>query len=209
MSRREGTLAPDYFDGLYAADADPWRFATSDYERAKYEATLAALPHEIYRDVLEIGCSIGVLTRQLAPRCEKLLALDVAAKALDQARARCADLAHVAFAQRQVPADWPAGLYDLILLSEVVYYLDRHDVMCLAEKAAAASCGDVVLVHWLGATDYPMSGDEAAELFIRCSADRLRVLHQSRTDQYRLDVLRTAGDAGGDNRRAGVPVGSA
>ena len=80
--------------------ADPWRFATSDYERAKYEATLAALPHEIYRDVLEIGCSIGVLTRQLAPRCEKLLALDVAAKALDQARARCADLAHVAFRAR-------------------------------------------------------------------------------------------------------------
>ncbi len=206
MSRREGSLAPGYFDRLYAADPDPWRFASSDYERAKYEATLAALARDTYGEALEIGCSIGVLTRQIAPRCKKLLALDVAEKALDQARKRCVDLAHVSFAKMQVPAEWPAGEYHLILLSEVVYYLDKHDIGRLAEKVAAASRGDVVLVHWLGSTDYPMSGDEAADLFIRCSADRLRVLHQSRTDQYRLDVLRSAADAGEGIGRAGVPA---
>ena len=32
-----------YFDALYAVDDDPWGFATSPYERAKYDRTLAAL----------------------------------------------------------------------------------------------------------------------------------------------------------------------
>ena len=35
---------PGYFEQLYASDPDPWRFATSDYERDKYAATLDALP---------------------------------------------------------------------------------------------------------------------------------------------------------------------
>ena len=38
------SLEPAYFEALYAADPDPWRFATSAYEREKYTATLAALP---------------------------------------------------------------------------------------------------------------------------------------------------------------------
>ena len=50
MSRRKTSLPSTYFTALYAADADPWRFATSDYEREKYAATLAALPRPTYRN---------------------------------------------------------------------------------------------------------------------------------------------------------------
>ena len=193
MSRRTSTLPTAYFEGLYAADSDPWRFASSDYEREKYAATLAALPQATYRRGLEVGCSIGVMTGQLGRRCEALLALDAARGALDQARQRCAAMPHVTFAQARVPAEWPAvGPYDLILLSEVVYYLDRDDVAALATRAisVAADGADVVLVHWLGLTDYPLTGDEAAECFISRSIGSARILHQSRTEQYRLDVLR-------------------
>ena len=69
-----GSLAPQYFERLYAESADPWDFEASPYETAKYAATLAALPRPRYANALELGCSIGVLTRQLAPRCERLLA---------------------------------------------------------------------------------------------------------------------------------------
>jgi len=64
------SLPPGYFDALYAASPDPWAFETSAYERAKYAATLDALPARRYRRALEVGCSIGVLTRQLADRCD-------------------------------------------------------------------------------------------------------------------------------------------
>ena len=43
MSRRKGTIPPGYFEALYAEDSDPWKFASSPYERDKYAATLAAL----------------------------------------------------------------------------------------------------------------------------------------------------------------------
>ena len=194
MSRFDRTLPVEYFDTLYAGDPDPWRFAASPYEREKYAATLAALPRQHYARALEIGCSIGVLTRELASRCGRLLSVDVATAALDQAKARCADLDHVSFALMHVPQAWPPDETDLIVLSEVVYYLDEEDVRRLARSVTAtlAPGGDIILVHWLGETHYPLTGDEAAELFITSMADHAKVLNQQRTADYRLDVLRAA-----------------
>ncbi|RAI56136.1 SAM-dependent methyltransferase [Roseicella frigidaeris] len=184
------SLGPDYFESIYAADADPWRFASSEYERAKYAATLAALPRPHYGRAFEIGCSIGVLTAQLAARCDSLLAVDLAEAPLAAARARCAGLPNVAFRRMAVPGDWPDGAFDLILLSEVVYYLDMADLARLAGRVAAALApgGEALLVHWTGETDYPLSGDAAAEGFI--AAAGLPVIRQQRAEAYRLDLLR-------------------
>ena len=186
MTRRTETIHPDYFDDLYAADPDPWRFATSDYERAKYAATLAALPDRRFRTALEIGCSIGVLTKQLAPRCDALLGLDVAEAALAQARARCPG---VRFERRVIPAEWPDGRFDLIMLSEVLYYLDAAAIRATAAKAmqAAVPCGCILMVHYLGGTDYPTTGDEAADWFT--AATGLTPALQVREPLYRIDRL--------------------
>ena len=186
------TLPAAYFESLYAAEADPWAFASSDYEREKYAATLASLPRPHYARALEIGCSIGVLTRMLAGRCDAVVALDVAETALAAARERCTDLPGVTFHRMAVPGDWPPGQFDLILLSEVVYYLDAADVARLVTRLrdALAPEGDVVLVHWTGETDYPLTGDAAATLVIEGAADILAVTRQERAAQYRLDVLR-------------------
>lgn len=190
MTRFDRSIPPSYFDDMYAVDPDPWRFAESDYERDKYAATLAALPRERYARGLEVGCSIGVLTRQLAGRCESLLSIDVAETALRDARARCADRPNVRFERRHVPAEWPDGRFDLVLLSEVVYYLDRDDVVALARRvAAAAPGGDVLLVHWLGETHYPLSGDEATDTFVG-ALPASEVIAARREAAYRLDVLR-------------------
>lgn len=202
MTRKEGSLPPDYFEALYAKDGDPWRFADSAYERAKYDATLAALPRPRYTRALEVGCSIGVLTRDLATRCDALLAVDAAAAPLAAARVRCADLPQVSFRQARLPQAWPgeAGPFDLILLSEVVYYLDAADAARLAAcvGGSLAPGGDVLLVHWTGATDYPLSGDAAAEAFIAASAGFAQVTHRSRAARYRMDGLRERPRAGSE-----------
>ena len=132
MSRPESSLPAAYFAALYQADADPWRFASSDYERRKYAATLAALPRQAYRRGFEVGCSIGVLTSQLARRCDHLLAVDVADQALAQARARCAGQPGVRLERMEVPSQLPDSSFDLLLLSEVVYYWSVGDLERMA-----------------------------------------------------------------------------
>ena len=45
---RRGTVPAAYFEAKYARSPDPWDFAGSPYEAAKYAATLVALPRARY-----------------------------------------------------------------------------------------------------------------------------------------------------------------
>jgi cyclopropane fatty-acyl-phospholipid synthase-like methyltransferase len=194
MSEPRHTLRPAYFDALYTADPDPWKFAASPYERDKYALTLDAIPKPPCRSALEVGCSIGVLTRSLASRCNSLVAIDAAQTPLVEARRRCADLPGVRFEHMFVPEQWPDGDFELILLSEVVYYLSREDVRRLAARVSnsLATGGSVILVHWTGPTNYPLSGDEAAALFIDRIGPAFVVDRADRYAEFRLDVLSRA-----------------
>jgi 2-polyprenyl-3-methyl-5-hydroxy-6-metoxy-1,4-benzoquinol methylase len=194
MSEPRPTLRPEYFDKLYAADLDPWNFGASPYERAKYTLTLNAIPKPHYRSALEVGCSIGVATRSLASCCDAVVAIDAAQTPLAEARRRCADLPGVRFEQVFVPEQWPDGVFELILLSEVVYYLSPEDVGRLADRVtrSLSEGGSVILVHWTGQTDYPLSGDEAAALFIEQMGSTCVVERADRYAEFRLDVLSRA-----------------
>lgn len=191
MTRASSTLPADYFDALYASDPDPWNFATSPYEREKYDLTLAALPKARYASALEVGCSIGVLTHDLAQRCDRLLAVDAAEAPLIEAKKRCADLLAVRFEKMFAPRQWPEGAFDLILLSEMIYYLSVDDVMALASCVARSlrNEADVVMVHWTKKTDYPLPGDEACDLFIRSLDGVMTVSRCDRHSAFRIDVL--------------------
>jgi len=188
---------PGYFDALYAADPDPWRFETSAYERDKYDATLAALPRARYRSAVEVGCSIGVLTRRLAERCDRLLGTDVSAVALEAAAARCAHLMHAGFETSYLPESAPRGRFDLVVLSEVLYYFDKGELALLAATLEAQFANDtnVLLVHWLGPTpDYPLTGDQAVDIF-EAALRRPAAVSRHRTADYRLDLLTPARSA--------------
>lgn len=190
--QRERSIQPDYFEQLFAEHGDPWQFETSDYEAAKYDRTLAALPRPHYPAALEVGCANGVLTRRLAPRCDDLLAVDVSDTALAKARARCADQPQVRLARLQLPGERPDGQFDLIMLSEVVYYWDRDDVGRAADwlRGALPSGGDLLLVHWIGETDYPLSGDDAVEALGIGLGDAVEAIGAERHERYRLDLWR-------------------
>lgn len=186
-----GSLAADYFDRLYAASGDPWDFETSAYEAQKYAATLAALPRPRYECALELGCSIGVLTQLLAPRCETVLATDVSEAALARARARCARLSHVRFERCDLFTQFPAGTFDLILMSEVGYYFSASDLEKLRAKIATALAprGHLLLVHFTGETNYPLTADAVHESFLARSKSSWSHLLATRGEGYRLDLL--------------------
>ena len=187
-----GSVDPAYFAALYDGEADPWAFDASPYEAAKYAATLAALPRARYRRALEIGCANGAFSERLAARCDALVAVDVAPAALARARARLARFGHVEVRRAAVPAQTPAGPFDLAVLSEVGYYLSRPDLGALGARLAAAvePGGTLALVHWTGPTDYPLTADAVHDRF-RSSPDWTQAGWGDAPD-YRLDVLRRA-----------------
>jgi SAM-dependent methyltransferase len=158
-----GTLGPGYFDAMYEAAPDPWGFEDRWYERRKYAVSLALLPHQRYRSAFEPGCSIGVLTAMLAPRCDRLLSCDVAAGAVQAAVRRTRDLPQVLIEQRHIPRQWPAGRFDLIVFSEILYYFGDSDLEQVLDHAVSAlrPGGTLLAVHWRHPVpEYPRSGDD-------------------------------------------------
>jgi 2-polyprenyl-3-methyl-5-hydroxy-6-metoxy-1,4-benzoquinol methylase len=185
------SITPEHFEQLYAANPDPWNFTSSPYEAEKYAATCAALPRARFRSGVEFGCSFGVLSRRLAARCDRLLALDMVESVLQRARAGAAEHPNITFTRAAIPADWPTGRFDLMVFSEVLYFLDDTDLVQTARLAAQSlePGGIVVLVNWLGETSSPQTGDEAAEKFIQAMRPDVVPMSQMRADRYRLDIL--------------------
>jgi cyclopropane fatty-acyl-phospholipid synthase-like methyltransferase len=191
MSRQ--SQPPEHFERLYENSPDPWNLAGSEYERRKYDATMAALGDRRFQSGLEVGCSIGVLTERLAARCARLLALDIIPAAIEAARIRCAALPQVRVEAMRVPGQWPAEPFDLIVFSEILYFLAADDLRLAAARARRSILpgGLILLVNYTGPTDDPSTGDEAAAGFIAAAPD-LRLVLQSQAPRYRLDLLRAA-----------------
>src|SRR5271166_3514721 len=129
-----GSRSASHFERLYQSNPDPWGFRTSEYEQTKYRQTLLTLGDRDFTSGLEVGCSIGILTRLLAPSCDSLLGVDIVEEPLAAARARCADQPQVRFQRMQVPADWPEGGFDLMVFSEVLYFLSAADIERCASR---------------------------------------------------------------------------
>jgi LmbE family N-acetylglucosaminyl deacetylase/SAM-dependent methyltransferase len=184
------TLAQAYFDDFYSGREDPWGFETRWYEERKRALTLAALPRRRFGSALEIGCSIGVLTAELAGRVDDLLATDIAEAPLAVARRRLDGRSGVRFERRALPEDWPDETFDLIVVSEVGYYLAPGSLEHLVRRAAEAlnPGGVVIACHWRHpVSDYPLRGDEVHESFRRSPA-LVRIGGYS-DDDFLLDVF--------------------
>jgi cyclopropane fatty-acyl-phospholipid synthase-like methyltransferase len=151
------------FERRYRDEADPWAFATSEYEQRKYDLTVASLPRRRYRAAFEPGCSIGELTRRLASRCDAVIALDASPTAAARAAVRCAELGNVEVLTGEVPRDWPLATFDLVVLSEIGYYFDVHSLRQLGRKAVSTLevGGTLLAVHWRGTSaDHLLHGDQ-------------------------------------------------
>ena len=199
------TVNPGYFRERYAASPDPYGLADRWYEARKYALSVALLPRQRYGAAFEPGCSIGVLTAQLAPRCGSLLACDAIDGAVESARARTAPLPGVRVERRVIPRDWPPGEFDLIVFSEILYYFDDADLDRVIRLGSSAlrPDGQLLAVHWRHpAPDYPRTGDEAHQAL--AGHPRLARLAGYRDPDFTAEVyaradgdLRSVAQAGG------------
>jgi predicted TPR repeat methyltransferase len=187
-ARRGRPVTAAFFDALYAHDDDPWSFETSEYEAGKYAHTLRALTGRRFDRALEVGCSIGVFTEQLASVTDEILAVDVSSKAIDLARSRLAGHAGVEFAVGEFPAEPPPAEWSLVICSDVLNYLDTDSLaLAVTRLREFLERGATILaVHWREeSTRFPFSGDEVHDRLVRDLGAWHRL--DDRRPEYRLD----------------------
>ena len=176
--------ADDALDTLHRDDDDPWQVDRHWYERRKRDLTLAVLPRPRFRRGLEVGCSVGALTVELAGRCDAVVAVDSSGEAVRAAQQRVTrelgPRAPVEVTELAAPEEWPAGAFDLVVLSEVGYFLSPVALEALIDRVREALTDDgvVVLCHWR----HPISGwplDAAAvhEAFLAADLRPLQCRH--------------------------------
>ena len=183
-------MSPADFETLYRTDPDPWGYETSEYEREKYAATLAACGPGPFARALELGSSIGVFSELLAPRCRSLTTLDGAPSAVAAARKRLAAHPQAEALLGAIPQAIPDMTFDLVVASEILYYLEPPALQAtlgtLQERMAPAA--RLVAVHWRPAgPERPFDAASVHDLLRR--QPWLCALEARHTEDYLLDVL--------------------
>lgn len=170
VGMKDSGAATSVFDALYRRHRDPWNYVDSPYEQRKRLITMASLQRQHYGSVLELGCSIGISTAELAHRSGQLIGVDASPAALEQARKNTADFDHVTLVQATVPQDWPElppASHDLVVISEIGYYLaadELHQLLQLVTKALRPG-GELLLCHWLHQVEgWSLTGTEVHDI---------------------------------------------
>ena len=179
----------DRFRELYATSPDPWRTTDSWYERRKRAVLLAALPSERYRHAVEPACGVGALTAQLAMRADKVHAFDAVPKAVQATRKL--GVPNITATEALLPGGFPDESADLVVLSEILYYLSDEDLRKTVDNAITclAPGGDLVLAHWRPwAPEATRDAAEAHELV--AGRPELTTLVEHRDEEFLLHVLR-------------------
>lgn len=183
-------LTIDDFEARYRSDPDPWSYTSSDYERDKYDATLAACGDGPFAHALELGSSIGVFSERLAPRCQRLQTIDAAPTAVAEAKRRLAGAGQVEAILGVIPEAIPPGPFDLVVASEILYYL-----LPVALSATLGTLRDrmapgarLVAVHWRPeGPERPFTAEAVHDQLRR--QPWLAPTESMPTDDYLLDVL--------------------
>jgi len=142
-------IDPDDFEAKYRDNPDPWYTWTSPFEAHKRRMLLAACGPGRHGRVLELACGSGATTAALAKRALRLDAVDSSPSALAAAAERLGEASNVRLLWALLPAGMPRGPYDLIVVSELAYYLSPRslDRLCTGIARALAPGGRLVLLH--------------------------------------------------------------
>ncbi|MGO1489508.1 MAG: PIG-L family deacetylase [Arachnia sp.] len=148
-------------DTMYDGGSDPWNNCGSFYEERRRALVLAMLGAARYNRVLELGCADGFLTAALVDRANEVLAFDTSPRAVAAARINAPS---AAVHQGDLPGVIPGGAerFDLIVLSEVGYFLSATELLATLRRARAVLSpgAELLLCHWQHPTKkVPLDGE--------------------------------------------------
>ncbi|WP_104180250.1 bifunctional PIG-L family deacetylase/class I SAM-dependent methyltransferase [Arthrobacter sp. B0490] len=186
------TAGSSTFERLHRDTADPWQVAERFYEQRKRALTMASLPRRRFGRTLEVGCSVGALTRELATVSDSLLALDTSETAVRRTSEALIMTPAATARLATVPRDWPRGEgpFDLVVLSETGYFLssDQLDEVIRLIRASLDDDGVLLLCHWRHPIEgWELDGDAVHDRIRRTSGLTTLALHTE--EDFVLEVL--------------------
>lgn len=146
---RRQAISLQGFEQTFAQDADPWKTWTSRYEAVKRDALAKAVGAGRHGRVLEVAAGNGSNTRMLASRALRLTATEGTASGTKLLREATEGLPNVEVVQCNLKNSLPGDRYDLIVISEVLYYLPDRAFESFAREVARTlrPGGRLVLAH--------------------------------------------------------------
>ena len=158
-------MRPGFFQHFFD-EGDPFGFDVNPEEQLKFARTLEVCGDGRLGRVLELGCAVGSFTEVLAPRAEEVLAIDVSQAAVDQVADRLREHRHVRARAMSIPSELPDGPFDLVVASDVLYYLPVEELRTCVDRieASLGDGGAFVAVHYVPRMGSVLNGDEAHDL---------------------------------------------
>jgi SAM-dependent methyltransferase len=150
-------------------------FREASDEQDRIASLLQLLPPG--RRLLEIGARDGYITRLLAERYEKVVALDLEKPSIEAPRVHCV--------KGDVRAlNWPADHFDVVLCSEVLEHIQPENLTQACRELARVAKGHVVI-------GVPFEQDlrVARTRCAQCGAINPPYGHVNRFDRMRLESL--------------------
>jgi cyclopropane fatty-acyl-phospholipid synthase-like methyltransferase len=168
-------IGPAGFEQKFRDNIDPWNYTRSPFKHYKRSVLLRACGCRTYGRGLELACAIGETTRYVAQRCLRLLAVDSSLTALHEANRRLQGNQRVTFRQAVLPGETPRGPFDLIVASEIAYYISAQSLDQLSDKLklALAPNGRIVFLN------HTCAFDDAAQAPARAHQRIRRTLEKS------------------------------
>jgi len=158
-------MRPGFFHHFFD-EGDPFGFDVNPAEQLKFRRTLEVCGEPPLGRVLELGCAVGSFTELLAPLATDVLAVDVSPAAVEHVARRLRDHPNVRAQAMTIPAEFPEGKFDLVVASDVLYYLPVEDVRRCLERIETVldEGGALVAVHYVPRMGSVLDGDEAHDI---------------------------------------------
>jgi 2-polyprenyl-3-methyl-5-hydroxy-6-metoxy-1,4-benzoquinol methylase len=130
----ENRLFMRYYFELKYLRGNPYPVEIDPQEIEKFDRAFNCIKGRQYSSILEIGCGEGYFLEMYLLLSDRILATDISKLALKKAKERVGDKKNIEFRQFDIVRNNLDERFDLVICSEVLYYLTLDQLKSIIPK---------------------------------------------------------------------------
>ncbi len=145
------------FKSIYATESDPWNIGNADSDRYNLYVDLITQNATGHEKILDIGCGFGAFLARFQGTFNKLVGVELSAEAVAKGKERFPFIQFIPGSADELAGILPEdSSYDLIVCSDVIYYLNERGKHRLLRSIAERLSPDGIafIAAWCPGGDY-------------------------------------------------------